>query len=101
MEIKYENLEKIDILINKLEDIEQKISSEKRWLNIAEVAYYLGYSKDHIYKLKTDTFIQGIHYHKKIGRILFDKIEIDRWVTTSASKINTNDIANKILEGIL
>ncbi|MBP9510537.1 MAG: hypothetical protein KBE73_05330, partial [Fusobacteriaceae bacterium] len=63
------------------EKIENKV--EKRWLNVAETAYYLGYSKDHIHKLKTDHLVEGKHYHKKAGRVLFDKLELDKWVISS------------------
>ncbi len=101
MNIKFENLEMIEEIINKLSLLEKKVSSEKRWLNVSETAHYLGYSKDHIHKLKTEYFIQGIHYHKKAGRILFDKFELDKWVTTSLSKTDANDIVNKVLNSIL
>jgi len=101
MNIPFENLEKINTIIDKLNSLEQKISSEKRWFNVSEIANYLGYSKDHIHKLKSEHFIQGLHYHKKAGRVLFDKIEIDKWVTTSLSKVDANKLADKILDGIL
>ena len=76
MDISFENLKKIDTILEKLESLENKISSEKRWLNIKEASYYLGYSKDHIHKLKENYLLEGKHYFKKAGRILFDKIDI-------------------------
>lgn len=101
MNLPFENLEKINTILEKLELLEQKISSEKRWLNTKEASYYLGYSQEHIHKLKDNNFIEGKHYYKKAGRILFDKVELDNWVTTSLSKIDAKDIANKLLDGIL
>ena len=77
MEINFDNLKKIDTILEKIEILEQKINSEKRWLNINEASNYLGYSKDHIHKLKESYFIENKHYYKKSGRILFDKLELD------------------------
>lgn len=101
MNINFENLEKIGEILDRLNNIEQKILGEKRWFNVSETAYYLGYSKDHIHKLKNEYFLEGIHYHKKAGRVLFDKVELDKWVTTSLSKIDAKDIANKLLDGVI
>lgn len=101
MEILVENLKKIDNILEKIEALEQKISSEKRWLNAREASYYLGYSKEHIHKLKDAYLIEGKHYYKKAGRILFDKQELDNWVTTSLANKDIKGIANKLLEGII
>lgn len=38
----------------------------KRWLNIKEVADYIGNSKDSIHKIKANEWIEGYHYHKKL-----------------------------------
>jgi hypothetical protein len=81
------------------EKIDNKI--EKRWLNVAETAYYLGYSKDHIHKLKTDHLIEGKHYHKKAGRLLFDKLELDKWVISSKNMLNPKEIANMVLKDLI
>ncbi|WP_373072115.1 DNA-binding protein [Sulfurimonas sp.] len=100
MEIKYENLEKIDELVLKVNQLLENTNPEKRWLNINEAAYYLGYSKDHLHKLKNDELIQGKHYYKK-GKLLFDKYALDEWVTTYKSNdINTSEIVSDILEDI-
>lgn len=101
MNLAFENLEKINTIIDKLNSIEQKISSEKRWFNISETANYLGYSKDHIHKLKNDYFIEGIHFHKKAGRLLFDRIKLDEWVTTNIKKEEVKELVNNVLDGIL
>ncbi|RXJ83321.1 helix-turn-helix domain-containing protein [Arcobacter cloacae] len=101
MDISFENLKKIDTILEKIETLENKISSEKRWLNTKEASYYLGYSKDHIHKLKDSHLIEGKHYFKKAGRILFDKLELDNWVTTSFININSKKIAENILKDLI
>ena len=101
MNIPFENLVKIDILLERMDKLEAKILGEKRWLNIAETSHYLGYSKDHIHKLKNDSFILGKHYHKKSGKLLFDKAELDNWVTFDSDIKDATDIANEVLKDLL
>ncbi|MEA3384629.1 MAG: helix-turn-helix domain-containing protein [Campylobacterota bacterium] len=101
MEINFENLAKINDILIKLDNLEQKVSSGKRWLNINETAHYLGYSKDHIHKMKNDSFVLGIHYHKKSGKLLFDKIELDNWVTFDTNAVDARDIASEVLKDLL
>jgi len=101
MNLKLENLEKIDDILNKLNSLEQKITSPKRWLNVRETAIYLGYSKEHIHKLKEVHFTQGLHYHKKVGRVLFDKVELDNWVTTIHEEVDIEAIVNDVLKGLV
>jgi hypothetical protein len=81
----------------RLETIESKIKEEKRWLNIGEASHYLGYSKDHLHKLKNEHFIESKHYHKKAGHVIFDKIELDNWVTLSVNILDPKQIANELL----
>ncbi len=82
MDIKFENLNKIEKIEKDIEAIKKALtnSSQKRWLNVKELSQYLGYSKDRIYKLKNEHFIENIHYFKKAGKILFDRVAIDDWV---------------------
>lgn len=101
MNLAFENLEKINKILEKLEQLENKILGEKRWLNTKEASYYLGYSKDHIHKLKDSHLIEGKHYFKKAGRILFDKLELDNWVTTSFSKNDIKSSIDSILKAII
>ena len=101
MDIKFENLAKIDVILFKLNELESKISSNKRWLNINEASHYLGYSKDHIHKMKNDSFILGKHYHKKNGKLLFDKVELDNWVTFDTNTKDAIDIANEVLKDLI
>jgi len=100
MNIKFENLEKIDEILTILQNQEQN-KIEKRWLNINETAHYLGYSSDHIHKLKNDEFIEGIHFYKK-GKLLFDKLELDKWVTTNkCNTVSSKDIVNNVLKDLI
>lgn len=101
MEISFENLKKIDTILEKLESLESKISSEKRWLNTKEASFYLGYSKEHIYKLKDSYLIEGKHYFKKAGRVLFDKLELDNWVQTTYLKATPESIVDSILKELI
>ena len=101
MLIEFENLSKISTILIKLEELDAKLSSEKRWLNIKEASNYLGYSQDHIHKLKNTHFIEGKHYYKKTGKLLFDKIALDNWVQSSTSSIDTKKIANEILKDLI
>lgn len=101
MEISFENLKKIDIILEKIETLENKISSEKRWLNTKEASYYLGYSQEHIHKLKDNHLLEGKHYFKKAGRVLFDKFELDNWVKYSLNEINPKQIAENILKDLI
>ena len=100
MNIPFENLEKIDEILQLLKK-QQTNNYEKRWLNVSETAHYLGYSKDHIHKMKSDTFMLDLHYYKKAGRLLFDRIELDKWVTTTANRLSPKDIANEILKDLI
>ena len=103
MNLNIEALNKIPQILEIVKLLNEKIENkiEKRWLNVAEAAYFLGYSKDHIHKLKANHFIEGKHYYKKAGRVLFDKLELDNWVTISPTNKDINSIANKLLEGVL
>jgi len=102
MDIKFENLAKIDLLIEKIEKLESKVSGAKKWLNISETAFYLGYSKEYIHKLKDSSFLLNKHYYKKSGKLLFDKDELDNWVTSSQSNIiDPQELANEILKDLI
>ncbi|WP_294966906.1 DNA-binding protein [Sulfurimonas sp.] len=101
MLIEFENLSKIGTILIKLEELEAKLSGEKRWLNIKEASNYLGYSQDHIHKLKNSYFIEGKHYYKKTGKLLFDKIALDNWVQSSTNSIDVKEVANNILKDLI
>ena len=101
MDIKFENLAKIDLLIQMMEQLESKVSGAKRWLNVVETAHYLGYSKEYIHKLKDNSFFLNKHYYKKSGKLLFDKDELDIWVTSSQTAICPKKIAQEILKDLI
>ncbi len=101
MNINFENLEKINDILLKLNELESKISGAKRWLNINETAHYLGYSKEYIHKLKDSSFILNKHYYKRNGKLLFDKDELDRWVTVASHSMSAKEIANEILKDLI
>ena len=100
MDIKYEYLELIPKLLEEIKSLKQNATSEKRWLNVTEVASYIGYSKDRIHALTNNEFIEGRHFYKK-GKLLFDRVEIDNWVKGISSKINPKDIVTQVLNDIL
>lgn len=87
MEINFEHLNLIPQILEELKSLNAKLSSignatnQKRWLSTEELATYIGYSKDTIYKLKDDEFAEGVHWYKK-GRIFFDRIAIDAWIVS-------------------
>lgn len=64
-------------------------------MSVKELGKYLGYSNDHIYKLRDGEFIEDIHFHKK-GKLLFDRIEIDKWVV--GDQKNTALPSHKIVD---
>jgi hypothetical protein len=100
MNIKYEYLELIPKLLEEIKSLKQNASAEKRWLNVAEVAVYIGYSKDRIHALTNDEFIEGKHYYKK-RKLLFDRYELDNWITSHSSKINPKEVVSQILKDLL
>jgi len=82
MDIQLENLKMLPRMLEIIEMMKEELSNihAKRWLNVKELAEYLGYSKDRIYKLKAEHLIEGIHFYNRTGKILFDRVAIDSWV---------------------
>lgn len=82
MQINFEHLELIPKILKKLENIEKHLENNysKRWLNINELSEYIGYSKDRIYKIKKEEWIENYHFYKKIGKLIFDSHAIDKWI---------------------
>lgn len=82
---------------------ELKTVQAKRWLNVKEVAEYLGYSKDRIYKIKDEHMLEGIHFYNKTGKILFDRVAIDSWVVgkeTDETHKSRRQVVDHILSSI-
>jgi predicted DNA-binding transcriptional regulator AlpA len=105
MNIHFENLERIEdiflLLINIKEQLENK--SDKKWLNTKELAEYIGYSINSINKLVQNEDLKlDKHYYKKTGKRIFDKEEIDKWITDTDFNLSIdNRVAiNNILQSI-
>lgn len=99
MNINLEALEQIPQLVAKIDELirlQKEGVVEKRWFNSKELAHYLGFSEDKIYKLVKNEFIENIHYHKPTGKLIFSKNKIDEWVIRG-SDINVD----VIVEGVL
>ena len=71
MNIPFENLAKIDEILSQLSQINKKITLEKKWLTVAELSKYLGYSKDRIYKFQNSTFIENLHFYSNSKSLNF------------------------------
>ncbi len=105
MEIQLEHLNLIPKMFQIIETMyeELKTVQAKRWLNVKEVAEYLGYSKDRIYKIKDEHMLEGIHFYNKTGKILFDRFAVDDWVkgnNTHEPRESKRDIVDRLLSSI-
>jgi len=103
--IEMENINLIKEIMQELIKIKKMIESsgQKRWMNTNELASYLGYSSDRIYKIKKDYLIEGVHYYNKTGKILFDRVAIDDWVVgkeTDETHKSTRQVVDHILSSI-
>ena len=108
MDINFESLNDISKILTLLTSVNEKLEKgtvEKRWLNTRELAEYSGYKFETIQsKIKKGEFIKGVHYYKKGGMLLFDKVEVDNWVmgVKSANNINyENEKTNSIVDDVL
>lgn len=94
MNINLEALNQIPQLLELIVSMKSTIENgvvEKRWFNTRELADYTGYKFETIKsKIKKGDFTQGVHYFKKGGILLFDKIEVDNWVMGVKSANNVN-----------
>jgi predicted DNA-binding transcriptional regulator AlpA len=103
--IEMENINLIKQIALDIELIKKTLTNAtaKRWLNVRELADYLGYSKDRIYKIKEEYFTDGEHFHNKTGKILFDRVAIDSWVvgrTTNDTHKSKRQIVDNILSSV-
>lgn len=82
MTANFKDLELIKKISNDIKIIKKSFENrvEKKCLSTKELAKYLDNSQDRLHKLKGDEFILGIHFHKRKGKLLFDKNKIDNWV---------------------
>ena len=102
MSIDMENINLIKEMALDIELIKKALSNQtnKRWLNTKEVADYLGYSKNRIYKLKEEVFLENIHFYKKVGKILYDRVAIDSWMVRKETD-DINKSQRQIVDNIL
>ena len=102
MSIDMENINLIKDMAKDIEVIKKTLSNQsaKRWLNTKELADYLGYSKNRIYKLKEEVFLENLHFYKKVGKILYDRVAIDSWMVGKESD-EINKLQRQIVANIL
>lgn len=100
--IEMENINLLKAMAQDIELIKKALSNQtdKRWLNVKELSIYLGYSKDHIYKLKDEVFLENIHFYKKMGKIIFDRVAIDSWMVGKETD-DINQSRRQIVDNIL
>jgi len=103
MNIELENLRLLPEILKELETIKKELANyqEKRWLSVKELSAYLSYSTDYIYKLKESLFIEGVHFFKKSGKILFDKVAIDDFVVGKENSDEINQQRRQIVDNVL
>lgn len=101
--IEMENINLLKAMAQDIELIKKALSNQtdKRWLNVKELSTYLGYSKDHIYKLKDDVFLENIHFYKKMGKIIFDRVAIDSWMVGKENTDDINQSRRQIVDNVL
>ncbi len=100
--IEMENINLIKKIATDLESVKKSLSNEytKRWLNVRELALYLGYSKDRIYKIKDEYLLEGVHFYNRTGKLLFDRVAIDSWVVGKETD-ETHKSQRQVVDNIL
>lgn len=85
-------MDNLQIIDDRLRNIETLLLSQKTVLNFDEVAAYTGLSKSHLYKL---TSTGGIPCYKPSGKhIYFNKSEVDEWLLQNR-KATTAELQDK------
>ena len=102
MNIEFESLKLLPQMFALIEKLNFNLENghTKRWLSVRELAEYLSYSNDRIYKLKDEYFLENEHFFKKSGKILFDRVAIDSWMVEGKSN-ETNQSQRQIVDNIL
>jgi hypothetical protein len=102
MEVNFQALDLIQTMYDEMQQMKKLLvqTTQKRWMNSKEIATYLGYSKDRMYKIKEEYFLEGIHFHKKMGKLLFDRVAIDEWVVGKDNR-ETRKSQQQIVDNIL
>lgn len=105
MTIDLENLALLPQILGELKALKRHIEdvTSQRWMTLKQTAHYLGYSPDRLYKLKDEHFIEGEHFYKRSGKILFDRVAIDDWVkghNTHEPRKSKRDLVDRLLSSI-
>ena len=70
-------MNQLDTILKRLDELEERLSSEKTILSINEVSILTGISKSTIYKLTSQ---HKIPHYKRVKQLMFDKKEILEWI---------------------
>lgn len=88
-------MEKNEIILHKLNQIEKHIFGLKSILNVEELSDYTGFKKSYIYKLVHGNLIP---FSKPNGKVLFfERKKIDEWLLSNSTKSQA-EIAQETLE---
>ncbi len=78
---------------------------DKRWLSTKEVAVYLPYGIDKVKKMIDIQLIEGEHFYRREGKLVFDKHKLDEWVLytpiNNTNKVDTQFIVNDIVSSFI
>ena len=77
-------MNQLEAILQRLDQIESNLTSEKMILNISEVSILTGISKSTLYKL---TSTNQIPHYKRVKQLMFEKREIMDWIREG--KVNT------------
>jgi len=94
-----QSVPKLVALMEESIKLQKEGTVEKKWLGVKELALYLDYSKDKVYKIAQNEWIEGVHYYKPTGRLIFDKAKIDEWVE-HGSNLTINAIVDDLFHDI-
>lgn len=104
MDINFEALKQIPKLVALTEELiklQKEGTIEKKWLSIEEMTFYLNsYSRDKLYKLVQEEWIEGVHYHKPTGKLIFNKHKINDWVEGKDNQKGTKLLIDDMFSSI-
>ena len=88
-----------EVLLEKLENIEQYLLGLKTVFNVKALSKYTGFKCSYIYKLAHRRLIP---YSKPSGKMLFfERVKIDNWLLTNSSRSNSEvekNLVKKIMK---
>jgi hypothetical protein len=78
------SIEDVEKISEGIQEIKQKLEmlyGNQKWLGTSNIAKHTDLSIHTIKsKVKNNDLLEGIHYHKKGGKLLFNVHEIDKWL---------------------